>query len=171
MKTNRILRVTCLLLLLVLIGKLAYNHNLWNIRGVEPSDLYRRYEHADGISAAFVKDYRVNDTLTLDVTLLQATDSAGWQQMMHDFRINPSAESLSALNKDQDVLVYLPSEYIGNKKINDNEVAVASYSYHYTCIFHCNNTASKILISDAIWDRIFYSLKNKHNFFENEKDN
>lgn len=34
------------------------------------SDLYRRYEHADGIAASYIHNYPVNDTLTLDVTLL-----------------------------------------------------------------------------------------------------
>lgn len=49
------------------------------------SDLYRRYEHADGIAASYIHNYRVNDTLTLDVTLLEATTDSGWARLEHDF--------------------------------------------------------------------------------------
>ena len=33
------------------------------------SDLYRRYEHADGIAASYIHNYPVNDTLTLTLDL------------------------------------------------------------------------------------------------------
>ena len=38
----------------------------------ECSEVYRRYEGLEGIDAAYIKNYRVNDTLTLPVTLLCA---------------------------------------------------------------------------------------------------
>jgi hypothetical protein len=44
------------------------------------SEYYTHYAGAEGINAAFVKDYRVNDTLLLDVTVLEFTDSAVWEQ-------------------------------------------------------------------------------------------
>ena len=51
------------------------------------SDLYRRYEHVDGIAASYIHNYPVNDTLTLDVTLLEATSDSGWQTLCSDFAI------------------------------------------------------------------------------------
>ena len=53
----------------------------------EVSEIYSRYAKEEGIDAAFVKDYRVNDTITVDVTLLEATDSAGWSMLKEDFGI------------------------------------------------------------------------------------
>lgn len=171
MKTNRLLRAACIVLLLALGGKLAYSHNLWNIRGVEPSELYLRYEHADGIKASFIKDYRVNDTLTLDVTLLQATDSAGWIKLFYDFNNKETDEAQVALDKKREVLAFLPGQAISSKGITHNDIGVASFLNHYICIFHCHDINTKENINKAIIDKIFVSLKNQNNFIENEKDN
>ena len=54
---------------------------------MEVSDLYRRYADAPGIDATFLHDFRVSDTVTVDVTILQATDSAGWERLRRDFNI------------------------------------------------------------------------------------
>lgn len=53
------------------------------------SEVYKHYSKVEGIRAMFVKDFRVNDTLTVDVTLLEATDSAGWEYMLQQFDIPP----------------------------------------------------------------------------------
>ena len=42
----------------------------------ECSEVYRQYCDTPGIRAAFIKDKQINDTLRLDMTLLQADDSA-----------------------------------------------------------------------------------------------
>jgi hypothetical protein len=49
------------------------------------SEVYKRYCEVEGIRASYVKDYPVNDTLTVAVTLLEATDSAGWERLMERF--------------------------------------------------------------------------------------
>ena len=41
----------------------------------ECSEVYRQYCDTPGIRAAFIKDKQINDTLRLDMTLLQAEDS------------------------------------------------------------------------------------------------
>ena len=51
------------------------------------SEVYTRYADTDGINVVFFKDFKVNDTLFLDVTLLQAKDSAGWATLKTDFSI------------------------------------------------------------------------------------
>lgn len=50
----------------------------WFFPSDEVSEYYTRYAGTPGINAAFVKDYRINDTLLLDVTVLEVTDSAVW---------------------------------------------------------------------------------------------
>ena len=52
------------------------------------SDVYLRYHDAPGIQADFVKDFRINDTITVDVTVLQAADSSGWACLVNDFNIS-----------------------------------------------------------------------------------
>ena len=51
------------------------------------SEVYKRYHKVDGVEATYIKDFRVNDTLTIAVTLLQATDSAGWESLLQAFNI------------------------------------------------------------------------------------
>lgn len=62
------------------------------------SDLYRHYAAQPGIDATFLKNFPVNDTLCLDVLLLEATDSAGWERLKRDFHIvDPSPEALEMI--------------------------------------------------------------------------
>ena len=51
------------------------------------SDLYRRYEHADGIAASYIHNFPVNDTVFVDVTLLETKDTALWDSLCKDFGI------------------------------------------------------------------------------------
>lgn len=59
---------------------------------------YLRYKDVEGIKASFVKDFPVNDTLAVDVTLLQATDSLGWEILKKDFNIvDPSPQAFEMM--------------------------------------------------------------------------
>lgn len=51
------------------------------------SDLYRRYEHNPHLTVAYIEDFPVDDTLTVDVTTLTATDAAGWDTLTAAFYI------------------------------------------------------------------------------------
>ena len=68
-------------------GTLAFR--LWprTVPPEEASELYRRYADTPGVDATFIKGFHVNDTLSLDVTLLQATDSMGWETLVTDFQL------------------------------------------------------------------------------------
>ena len=62
---------------------------LWNIcshRVVksELSEVYNRYKDRSDLRVAFVKDYRIDDSTTVDVTTLTAKDSAGWESLMRE---------------------------------------------------------------------------------------
>lgn len=64
------------------------------------SDIYRRYEHVDGIAASYIHNFRVNDSLTLDVTLLEATSDSGWQTLCSDFDISRVVEEMLQIKPD-----------------------------------------------------------------------
>ena len=71
----------------------------------ECSELYRTYKDTPGVDATFIKDFHVNDTVYVDVTLLQATDSAGWETLVQGFSIrNAVEEELAALEKGKDII-------------------------------------------------------------------
>ena len=47
----------------------------------ECSEIYQRYHDNPHVVASFLKDFRVNDTVTVDVTLLEAKDDEGWEEL------------------------------------------------------------------------------------------
>lgn len=61
------------------------------------SDLYRRYEHADGIAASYIHNFPVNDTLRVDVTLLEATTDSAWQTLCADFALSDLVEEMKEI--------------------------------------------------------------------------
>ena len=106
------------------------------------SDLYRRYEHVDGIAASYIHNYPVNDTLSLDVTLLEATDSDGWQTLSDDFGIIPLEDELQQKIDSGKDLVFVREVNGQNMKVQadsicDNTKLIAiSYLKKTVCIFH-----------------------------------
>lgn len=79
------------------IGVVVWRHVL-PMRRV--SDLYRHYEHADGIAASYIHNYHVNDTITLDVTLLEATTDSAWQALCSDFAITNIVDTIKQIAPD-----------------------------------------------------------------------
>ena len=53
------------------------------------SDLYRRYEPNPHLSVAFIEGFKVNDTLSVDVTTVTALDDEGWDTLRADYETFP----------------------------------------------------------------------------------
>lgn len=91
MSTSRNIRRFWLWVGIILLVELAaitlWKRWYWFFPSHAVSELYSKYAGADGINAAFVMDYRINDSVTVDVTLLEATDSNGWNMLRKDFNI------------------------------------------------------------------------------------
>ena len=51
------------------------------------SEVYKRYSRVEGVRATYIKDYRINDTLTIGVTLLEATTDSGWAMLQENFGV------------------------------------------------------------------------------------
>lgn len=108
----------------------------------EVSDLYTHYEKVEGIDASFIKDFRVNDSVFIDVTLLEAKDSAGWATLMHDFAVpEPNSELQAFIDNGEDLIfsqTLTPSHYpisIPSDSILF-DVLATSYYAHTLTIFH-----------------------------------
>ena len=69
----------------------------------ECSEVYRRYKDRDNLSVAFVKDYRIGDSIIVDVTTITAKDSAGWKWLMIATNSEPLIDSLhqESIRKEQ----------------------------------------------------------------------
>ena len=69
------------------------------------SDVYKRYAAVDGVVATFINDYKVNDTVFVDVTLLEATDSMGWATLKKDFEVpDPSPDFQQRIDRGKDLI-------------------------------------------------------------------
>ena len=82
------------------------------------SEVFRRYEHAPGIEADYIRNYPFNDTISLDITLLVAEDSMTYVQLMYDFGMTDEViRTMRSTAVDEN------SRYVGsypreNKKMN-----------------------------------------------------
>ena len=145
MKTNRILTLLLAALLVALAVEVVYALNLWNIRGVQPSEVYRRYADTPGVNAAYIKDYQVNDTVTVSVTLLEAIDSTGWTSLKKDFKIEAildSIQGLVELNETARNLRLAPKTDYNLPKdsvMANNDLIITLFHSHIICIFHLEN--------------------------------
>lgn len=61
------------------------------------SEVYRRYKDRDGLSVAFVKDYHIGDSITVDVTTIEAKDSTSWESLLRG--MNVTEESINENKK------------------------------------------------------------------------
>ena len=86
--------VTLTVCLLIVLGTLTVK--LWprTVPFDQCSDLYKQYANVEGIDASFIKDYKVNDTVFVDVTLLEATTDSAWQALCADFAISDFVETI-----------------------------------------------------------------------------
>ncbi len=110
----------------------------------EVSELYTHYENVDGVAASFIKDYKVNDTVFVDVTLLEAIDSMGWATLKKDFEIpNPSPDFQQRIDSGKD-LIYTkkaPKSTITDTSQNSypNDWLAISHLKRTLTVFHIKN--------------------------------
>ena len=97
--------VTLTVCLLIVLGTLTVK--LWprTVPFEQCSEIYKKYANVEKVKASFIKDYKVNDTVFVDVTLLEATDSMGWATLKKDFEIpNPSPVFQQRIDRGKDLI-------------------------------------------------------------------
>lgn len=62
----------------------------------ECGEVYCRYSNRDDLKVSFLKDFRINDSTTVDVTTITAKDSAGWEALQREMN---RSESLIELER------------------------------------------------------------------------
>lgn len=122
------------------------------------SEVYKRYADMDGVDATFIKDYKVNDSIRVNVTLLQATDSVSWNIIAKDLNVPPPPEI-----PDEYKGLFLQSNSFGyfiiknkpneDKQIHDKRKDICTFSREKVtiCIFHtCNETQIDAILDNSI---------------------
>lgn len=97
------------------------------------------------VKASFIKDFKVNDTVFVDVTLLEAIDSVGWDILKTDFKVPPPPLELQPLiDNGEDLLFtkHIP-KYIANTSAFPYDLLVISHLTHTLTVFHINSDIEK----------------------------
>lgn len=109
------------------------------------SDLYKQYVAVEGINATYIKDYKVNDTVFVDVTLLEAIDSTGWDILKKDFEVASLPPELQQLVDNGEDLVF--TKMIPKPKIDTsdfpNDLLAISHLSHTLTVFHIKSDIEK----------------------------
>jgi len=112
------------------------------------SDLYKQYVAVEGINATYIKDYKVNDTVFVDVTLLEAIDSTGWDILKKDFEVPALPPELQQLVDNGEDLVF--TKMIPKPKIDTsdfpNDLLAISHMIHTVTVFHINSEIEKYAV-------------------------
>lgn len=111
----------------------------------EVSDIYMKYAEREDIDVSFVKKYRVNDTVFVDVTLLEAKDTTAWEELCKDFDIASITqfpvefrESLTVSNSYSLRVIKDSTDTDCGVEYSRN-VIIFSYPKMSMCIFHNMN--------------------------------
>lgn len=109
------------------------------------SEIYQKYANVEKVKASFIKDFKVNDTVFVDVTLLEAIDSTGWDILKTDFKVPPPPLELQPLiDNGEDLLFtkHIP-KYIANTSAFPYDLLVISHLTHTLTVFHINSDIEK----------------------------
>ena len=155
MKKHNILSVVlCLVVVLVVLGWKYYPRSL---PLKECSEVYKRYSQMEGIRATYIKNFPLNDTLTVGVTLLEATTDSGWARLQKDFGV-------PEIPKEYEDLFYADSNKVSVKKYinpenpldtqSDDLVATSRYK-RAICYFEIQNEEQReIMLNKLIKDNM-----------------
>ncbi|MBO4752571.1 MAG: hypothetical protein J5526_07490 [Bacteroidales bacterium] len=124
------------------------------------SELYRQYADTRGIDASFIKDYKVNDSVFVDVTMLEAKDDSTWSQLLDDFNIyQMTPEEIALYGSDQytNVSVSIRPNY-DYKGIPDsnrilNDIVSIYHPQRQLCVFHTSG-------NEGQFDVVFFIIEN-----------
>ncbi len=153
MKKSSIYIIFVLIVVAAIVAGLAVRYVPSVVPYWQCSEVYKRYSKVEGVRASYIKDYRINDTLTLGVTLLEATDSAGWEYLLQKFNASQDEKNTAdtSINTNK-VWVRLaskghPEEIIGSSSLGNSsnseeqiyEMVVTDYDLLNICIVHTSS--------------------------------
>lgn len=117
----------------------------------EVSELYTRYEHVEGLDVSYIKDFKVNDTVFVDVTMLEAKTDSAWALLKRDFGVGePPQECQDMIDNGTD-LVFV--EFI-TKSAQETaghpypyNMLATSYLLHTLTVFHTTSETQEYAVN------------------------
>ena len=135
----------------------------WRMHPVEPegSELYERCKNVPGVRVGFVKDYPLNDSVTCDVTTVEALTDEGWEWMVREFDMQKMIDQWNLMDSvdaisgrtfsPEDVARRMNFWYsirnhpeLWGSRIADfanaqTDCVIASVPYHWVAAFHASS--------------------------------
>ena len=138
--------ISLIVLLVATVSVVLLKRHVPTVPFEQCSELYQRYADTEGIEASFVQGYRLNDNVRVDVTLLQATDSAAWVGLMKDFAIPilpPEYNELVIKNGSVSMRLFPKGHPERNMDTTllDNDYLIYYRKMQNICIFHIDEEA------------------------------
>lgn len=149
---------TLLVCLLFIVGGLFVIHTPRTVPFDQCSEIYKTYYNQPGINASFFKELRINDTVTVDVTLLEAVDSAGWETLKKNFNV-PELDSTALKlleGKEYQTFTRLISKTDPTRMDStQNDVLAIQLFVHKMTVFHIENESEKHAVYYSQFDKNF----------------
>lgn len=109
------------------------------------SEIYQYYSNIKGIKASYFENYRINDTVFVDITLLEAVDSNGWNILCEDlFIVKLDSLSQKKVDNGKDLIFTKQLSINDLSKTNtstfeDSVLRTVSYLRKEVSVFHTKN--------------------------------
>jgi len=160
MMKNR--RLILFLVLAVVVSAMAvllkYRHTVFHTQ--KENIFIEHYEGNSGIVPSFISNMRINDTLAIDATILQAVDSASWCLLRTEFRVRDlDSTNVEKIKNDKDVFnfrimeFYYPT-FMEEDTLYKNYMVYISHLNHTITIFHLERPEDGNGIIDKAVDEI-----------------
>ena len=126
------------ILVLILGSVLKWNHVL---PSQQCSEAYMHYAQIDGLDVSYIRNYKINDTAVVDVTLLEARTDSAWAILQNDFNVPKIPDELIELyNKSNPVGTWFaPKGHYDqpmDPTIYNNDAIILSRKTQTISIFH-----------------------------------
>lgn len=155
-------RLILFLVLAVVVSAMAvllkYRHTIFHSK--KENMFIEHYEGNSGIVPSFISNMRINDTLGIDATILQAADSASWCLLRTEFRVGDlDSTNVEKIKNGKDVFAfhkmgfYYPTFMEEDTLYKDYLVFISHLNQTIT-IFHLERPEDRNGIIDKAVDEI-----------------
>lgn len=104
------------------------------------SEVYTRYAGTEGLNVAFLKDFKINDSVFVDVTLFEAKTDTVWTRIGNDFNLASIPDEILSMYPTEFVSFrYAPKKNYSlpmDSCLTNNDVLVISYQTRTIAAFH-----------------------------------
>lgn len=127
----------------------------------EVSELYARYADVEGVEASFIKDYRVNDSVFVDVTVIEANNDSAWAVLKREYKIPElTSEEISNMEKGSSCIAFcrLHKKDETKKYNNENTMVVAMHNDRTIYVFYLKTKEQKNYLVDMFFEKYFLNI-------------